>query len=181
MTILKNYYCTRFFPFFSYLAAIETQIEFPILCMVRFPICFTRISKVGKCIAFQLWTPTYFVLLNWILKCILFIFRYRYRGSYKSVRGSGTLTPNFAPRSLKVVECWTIHWRNQYVKRSWWFFENFMKINDKHNNLVHFINNSQNVAFGDYARPAGNSIYGHFRFTTSDDLRGHWGQQFRGH
>ena len=28
--------------------------------MVRFPICFTRISKVGKCIAFQLWTPTYF-------------------------------------------------------------------------------------------------------------------------
>ena len=28
--------------------------------MVRFPICFTRISKVGKCIAFQLWTPTFF-------------------------------------------------------------------------------------------------------------------------
>ena len=28
--------------------------------MVRFPFCSTRISKVGKCIAFQLWTPTYF-------------------------------------------------------------------------------------------------------------------------
>ena len=26
----------------------------------RFPFCSTRISKVGKCIAFQLWTPTYF-------------------------------------------------------------------------------------------------------------------------
>ena len=30
--------------------------------MVRFPICFTRKSKVGKCIAFQLWTPTYFFI-----------------------------------------------------------------------------------------------------------------------
>ena len=32
--------------------------------MARFPICFTRISKVGKCIAFQLWTPTYFLMVN---------------------------------------------------------------------------------------------------------------------
>ena len=29
--------------------------------MTRFPFCFTRISKVGKCAAFQLWTPTYFL------------------------------------------------------------------------------------------------------------------------
>ena len=32
--------------------------------MVWFPICFTRISKVGKCIAFQLWTPTYFLSIE---------------------------------------------------------------------------------------------------------------------
>ena len=28
--------------------------------LTRFPFCSTRISKVGKCTAFQLWTPTYF-------------------------------------------------------------------------------------------------------------------------
>ena len=28
--------------------------------MTRLPFCSTRISKVGKCVAFQLWTPTYF-------------------------------------------------------------------------------------------------------------------------
>ena len=29
--------------------------------MTRFPFCSTRISKVGKCAAFQLWTPMYFI------------------------------------------------------------------------------------------------------------------------
>ena len=28
--------------------------------LTRFPFCSTRISKVGKCAALQLWTPTYF-------------------------------------------------------------------------------------------------------------------------
>ena len=35
---------------------------------MRFPFCSTRISKVGKCAAFQLWTPTYFTYIldkNW--------------------------------------------------------------------------------------------------------------------
>ena len=32
-------------------------------------------------------------------------FRYRYAGDMKSVSNSRTLTPYFAPRSLKVVEC----------------------------------------------------------------------------
>jgi len=37
--------------------------------------------------------------------CWKFYKGFRYRGSLKSVRNSGLITPNFAPRSLKVVEC----------------------------------------------------------------------------
>ena len=33
--------------------------------MARFPFCSARISKVGKCIAFQLWTPTYFIFSSY--------------------------------------------------------------------------------------------------------------------
>merc|ERR1711860_108615 len=36
----------------------------------RFPFCSTRISKVGKCIAFQLWTPTYFTIVDWYSLCM---------------------------------------------------------------------------------------------------------------
>ena len=33
--------------------------------LTRFPLCSTRISKVGQCAAFQLWTPTYSSLLEY--------------------------------------------------------------------------------------------------------------------
>ena len=32
-------------------------------------------------------------------------FRFRYAGDMRTVRGSRTLNPYFAPRSLQVVEC----------------------------------------------------------------------------
>ena len=45
-----------------------SRVRFPIFLsfLTRFPFCSTRISKVGKCAAFQLWTPTYF-FENWKL------------------------------------------------------------------------------------------------------------------
>jgi len=37
--------------------------------------------------------------------CWTFYQRFRYAGDMRSVRGRGTLTSSFAPRSLKAVEC----------------------------------------------------------------------------
>ena len=44
---------------------------FSLFCLCSLPFCSTRISKVGKCVAFQLWTPTYLIkkdsdnILHW--------------------------------------------------------------------------------------------------------------------
>ena len=40
-------------------------IIFSLFCLCSLPFCSTRISKVGKCVAFQLWTPTYFKFVFW--------------------------------------------------------------------------------------------------------------------
>ena len=47
----------------------------------------------------------------------LFSFRSRYRGNVKVVRGSGTMNLSFAPRSLKILECWTTFQKNPL---KWW-------------------------------------------------------------
>ena len=61
MTILKNSYCTHFFPFFSYIAAIETQIEFPILwcnstsVSLEYPKLANATSNFGPLHIFAIW------------------------------------------------------------------------------------------------------------------------------